>query len=82
MSLTYKNCLKLASEIGIKSVSFPNISTGRYKFPKEKAAQIAIKSVLEFLEKDSIIEQVFFVCFDEENYKTYVDTLSPNNGQW
>ena len=82
LSLTYKNCLKLASENGIKSVSFPNISTGRYKFPKEKAAQIAIKSVLEFLEKDSIIEQVFFVCFDEENYKTYVDTLSPNNGQW
>ena len=65
----YRNSLSLAVEHGLKTVAFPNISTGVYRFPKELAAQIAIIKVVEFLEQDTSLEQVIFVCFDEENYR-------------
>jgi O-acetyl-ADP-ribose deacetylase (regulator of RNase III) len=65
----YLNSLKLAEENGIRSIAFPNISTGIYRFPKQKAGEIAIKTVSEF--KSEIIEEVVFVCFDEENFEIY-----------
>lgn len=55
----YLNSLKLAEENEIRSIAFPNISTGIYRFPKKKAAEIAIKTVSEF--KSEIIEEVVFV---------------------
>ncbi|MBW8324028.1 MAG: O-acetyl-ADP-ribose deacetylase [Prolixibacteraceae bacterium] len=67
----YSNSLKLAVENGIETIAFPNISTGVYGFPKEKAAEIAIQTVTEFLSKTDQIRQVYFVCFDQENYKLY-----------
>ncbi|ESU22452.1 Appr-1-p processing enzyme family protein [Flavobacterium enshiense DK69] len=63
----YKNALKLAVENNCKSVAFPSISTGVYRFPKEEAAQIAVRTVSEFLSKHIEIEKVLFVCFDDEN---------------
>ncbi len=63
----YKNSLFLAKENNLKTIAFPNISTGIYRFPKELAAEIAIKAVQEH----PILEKVIFVCFDEENYKIY-----------
>lgn len=68
---TYRNSLKLALENGIKTIAFPNISTGVYGFPKDKAVEIAIKSVMNFLSENEQIRQVYFVCFDEENYELY-----------
>ncbi len=67
----YKNSLQLAVEHQVETIAFPNISTGVYHFPKDKAAQIAIETVLEFLEMNQGIKEVVFVCFDEENYKIY-----------
>ncbi|CAL2086916.1 2'-O-acetyl-ADP-ribose deacetylase, regulator of RNase III activity [Tenacibaculum sp. 190524A05c] len=67
----YKNSLELAKENNFKSIAFPNISTGIYKFPKELAAQIAIKTVKE----NTVLEKVIFVCFDDENYKIYKNYL-------
>ncbi len=67
----YLNSLKLASQHGIKSIAFPNISTGVYGFPKKKAADIAIGTVKEYLTLHPEIEEVIFVCFDEENYRIY-----------
>lgn len=67
----YKNCLNLAVKNNIKTIAFPNISTGIYRFPKQIAAEIAIHTVNLFLTKNSNIESVVFVCFDEENYKIY-----------
>lgn len=67
----YKNSLQLAVEHQAETIAFPNISTGVYHFPKEKAAQIAIETVLEFLEMNQGIKEVVFVCFEEENYKIY-----------
>jgi len=68
----YHNSLTLAVAHGLKTIAFPNISTGVYRFPKEKAAQIALHTVQKFAETDGDkIEEVIFVCFDEENYTLY-----------
>lgn len=72
----YKNSLKLAAEKNLKSVSFPNISTGVYHFPKEMAAGIAVEEVKKFKGKSGI-EKVVFVCFDDENYDLYKKALQP-----
>lgn len=63
----YKNSLQLALENNCKSVAFPGISTGVYRFPKDEAAHIAVKTVSEFLSEHNEIEKVIFVCFDDEN---------------
>ena len=67
----YKNSLDIALQNGIKSIAFPNISTGVYHFPKEKAAEIAIKTITEFLNINSEIEEVIFAIFDDENFSIY-----------
>ena len=72
----YRSSLKVALESGIKTIAFPNISTGIYGFPKNKAATIAISAVREFLKNNTAMEEVLFVCFDEENYKIYKSILN------
>lgn len=71
----YQNSLKLAKENGIKSIAFPAISTGIYGFPSDRAANIAVRTVKEFLEKDDSIDKVIFVCFDEKTYLNYKNIL-------
>jgi O-acetyl-ADP-ribose deacetylase (regulator of RNase III) len=71
----YHNSLKLASKNNLKSIAFPNISTGIYGFPKERAAEIAIHAVQDYLVEDEFIQNVTFVCFDEENYHIYSKLL-------
>jgi len=65
----YQNSLQLAVENGCKTVAFPNVSTGVYGYPKQEAAEIAMKTVSDFLSKHSEIEKVIFCCFDDENYQ-------------
>jgi len=72
----YRNSLQLAVENGVKSIAFPNISTGIYHFPKPEAAEIAIETVQRFIANDKSIEQVFFVCFDDENFTLYKMNLA------
>jgi len=71
----YENSLRLAVENNVKTIAFPNISTGIYHFPKDKAAAIAIQTVSAFLEKNESIAEVIFVCFDTENYERYKKLL-------
>jgi O-acetyl-ADP-ribose deacetylase (regulator of RNase III) len=71
----YRNSLKLAVENKVKTIAFPNISTGIYHFPKDKAAEIAIKTVKDFLSTHQQIDKVIFVCFDEDNYGIYEKLL-------
>lgn len=71
----YKNSINLLLEKGLQTIAFPNISTGIYKFPKKKAAEIAIKSVNSF-EKNEQLKLVLFVCFDKDNYTIYKELLS------
>ncbi|MFH1118716.1 MAG: O-acetyl-ADP-ribose deacetylase [Bacteroidota bacterium] len=67
----YHECLKLAVANKCKIVAFPNISTGIYGFPKQKAAAIAIKTVSEFLSMNQLPEKVIFACFDAVNLEIY-----------
>ena len=71
----YRNSLKLAVKNKIKSIAFPSISTGAYRFPVEKAIKIAVKEVKGFLNKDKTIEKVVFVCFDDFTYALYLEEL-------
>ncbi|RYZ28202.1 MAG: O-acetyl-ADP-ribose deacetylase [Chitinophagaceae bacterium] len=64
----YKNSLQLAVEHNCKTVAFPNISTGVYGYPKQKAAAIAVAAVNDFLQNSKELEKVIFVCFDQDNY--------------
>jgi O-acetyl-ADP-ribose deacetylase len=79
LASAYLSSLRLASENGIKSIAFPNISTGVYGFPKEQASKIAVSAVVDFLNNnETSVESVIFVCFDRENFELYkrlVDNL-------
>lgn len=68
----YRSCLKLAAENGLESVAFCCISTGEFHFPNERAAEIAVKTVEEFMQKESSVRKVIFNVFkdrDEEIYR-------------
>jgi O-acetyl-ADP-ribose deacetylase len=76
LASAYRNCMMLAHETGIRSIAFPNISTGVYGFPKGRAAEIAVREVRTFLEHDTEIRRLIFCCFDEENFKIYKSILN------
>jgi len=71
----YRNSLDLAVERDIKSIAFPNISTGVYGYPKDQAATVAIDACLSFLEKQDQLDKIVFCCFDDENYHLYLELL-------
>ena len=70
----YLNSMRLAEEHQLKSIAFPNISTGVYGYPRNDAAVIAIAAVKSH--KADSLEHVLFVCFDQENYDLYSRLLS------
>lgn len=72
----YITSLRLAVENGVKTIAFPNISTGVYGFPKERAAGIAVSVVKKFLSGNDLLETVIFVTFDEENVRIYQKLLN------
>lgn len=74
LAACYQNSLKLAEALDCKSIAFPNISTGVYGFPKDKAAEIAVREVRSYQAKT--LAKVVFVCFDEENYGLYEKELN------
>ncbi|KKW80280.1 O-acetyl-ADP-ribose deacetylase 1 [Acinetobacter sp. AG1] len=67
----YRNSFKLADHLGLKTITFPNISTGIYRFPKRLAAQIAFKVINDELKQSQSVQEVIFVCFDDENFNIY-----------
>ncbi|HKK76938.1 MAG TPA: O-acetyl-ADP-ribose deacetylase [Saprospiraceae bacterium] len=69
----YRNALRLAEANELRTIAFPNISTGVYGFPKRQAAGLAIAEVQDY--SSDLIDKVFFVCFDEENYQIYQKLL-------
>ena len=72
----YRNSLQLAAENGIKTIAFPSISTGVYGYPIEQASAIAVSEVKKFLETDSSIEKVIFVCFSDYDLEVYRGQLA------
>jgi O-acetyl-ADP-ribose deacetylase (regulator of RNase III) len=71
LSNCYTKSLQLAVDYQLKSIAFPNISTGVYGFPKERAAGIAIGTVKQFLEDSGASLEISFVVFDPENELLY-----------
>jgi O-acetyl-ADP-ribose deacetylase (regulator of RNase III) len=72
----YKNSLLLATKNNVRRIAFPNISTGIYHFPKQLAAEIAISEIKKSVAQDTVMEEVIFICFDDENYIIYKKLLA------
>ncbi|NIM20024.1 MAG: O-acetyl-ADP-ribose deacetylase [Candidatus Latescibacteria bacterium] len=71
----YRNSLALAKEEGIRTVAFPSISTGAYRFPIEKASDVALSTVIEFL-REHPLDEVRFVLFSPKDFETYNKVLN------
>lgn len=71
----YRECLKLAADQGVESIAFCCISTGVFRFPQQRAAEIAVATVKEFMKKDDNVKKVVFNVFKEEDLRIYKDLL-------
>jgi O-acetyl-ADP-ribose deacetylase (regulator of RNase III) len=71
----YRRSLEIAAAHGLRTIAFPCISTGVYRFPRERAAEIAVREVRTFLENHPSIEKVVFVCFLQEDFAIYQKLL-------
>ena len=76
----YLESLKLASKKGLKSLSFPAISTGAYGYPVSEAACIALKTTIDYLEEHADIERVRFVLFSKPAYDVFAEELKKLSG--
>lgn len=75
LAACYRNSLQLARENGLKTIAFPSVSTGVYRFPVKRAAGIALAVISKFLETDDVIEKVFMICFDKGTMEAYEDAF-------
>lgn len=75
LAACYRSCLMLAAKYDIRTIAFCCISTGVFHFPQQKAAEIAIRTVLSYLEENSQIEKVIFNVFKQEDYSIYEKLL-------
>ena len=75
LAACHRRSLEVAAELGCRSVAFPAISTGIYRFPVERAASIALGTTLAELEHHRQIERVAFVLFSDEHYRVFEQAL-------
>jgi len=75
LASAYRESLKLAAEKGLKSISFPAISTGVYGYPMESAARIALETAIDFAEQNNSLKEIDFLLYDDYSFKVYTDTL-------
>lgn len=74
----YRSCLELAAEHGLESVAFCCVSTGEFHFPNQEAAEIAVKTVAEFLWKSTSVKKVIFNVFQDNDERIYRRILGPD----
>ncbi len=67
----YKNCFILTEEYDIRTIAFPAISAGVYRFPIDRATQIAVKETKRYIKELTNLEKIIFVCFTDKVYNTY-----------
>ncbi len=70
----YQRSLELAEQYAIKTIAFPSISTGAYRFPVKRASLIAIGQIKKFLAQNKTIEKIIIVCFGKEVYECYINS--------
>ena len=75
LASAYRNSLRVADEHGLKSISFPSLSTGVYGYPMDQAARIALKTVVDYLKGGTILEQVIFVLYGSSAFSAYEEAL-------
>ncbi|NDW19361.1 O-acetyl-ADP-ribose deacetylase [Dysgonomonas sp. 216] len=79
LAACYTNSLRIANELEVSSIAFPNISTGIYHYPKKEAALVAYEAVKNFMENENkVVNKVVFICFDDANYICYKDLILGN----
>ena len=76
LASAYGESLKLAAESGLSSISFPSISTGAYGYPVAKAAEVALASVIAFIQDVTSLREVTFVLFDPNTHTSYCEALN------
>lgn len=78
----YINSLNLAKENKIRQIAFPCISTGEFRFPKEEACKIAIKTIKEYLKENTkYFDKIVFNVFTDEDYSIYLKNLGDEYGR-
>lgn len=75
----YRNSLSLTEQYPIGTIAFPGISTGAYGFPLERATKIAIAETQQYLEQNSSLDKVVFVCFNQAAEQCYRNLLNLNS---
>ncbi len=78
---TYRNSLEIAIEKGIKSISFPSISTGAYGYPIKEASKIALCTIIDFIKANKELDIIRFVLFSESDLKVYEESLGKVKGE-
>ncbi len=78
LAACYRSCLELAAEKGLSSVAFCCISTGEFHFPNREAAEIAVKTVIDFLQAPTSIQRVIFNVFKDMDAQIYRNLLGTN----
>lgn len=76
LSQCYINALQIAEEKQLGSIAFPNISTGVYQYPKQAAAEIAVKVCSEKLQQMNHVQKIIFCCFSQGDYEIYLKQLA------
>ena len=76
LDAAYRSCLRLAEELGARTVGFPAISMGIYGYPAEDGARVAVNAVADHLHGDTEIELVRFVLFSDETYGHFADAVA------
>jgi O-acetyl-ADP-ribose deacetylase len=76
----YRSCLRLADELGARSVGFPAISMGIYGYPADEGALVAVRTVAEHLRGETAVELVRFVLFSDETYGHFAEALEAMTG--
>jgi O-acetyl-ADP-ribose deacetylase (regulator of RNase III) len=67
----YRRSMEIAGDLKLVSIAFPSISTGVYGYPVEQAAEIAVRTVRQFIENDHSLQQVIFCCFSQSDLMIY-----------
>ena len=75
----YQSCLDLAEQYGIKSIVFPSLSTGVYGYPLDEAAPIALRTIIQHIQKPTSLQQVTLVLFGNESFQAFEKALKDIN---
>ena len=76
LTSAYQSCLNFAEQYQVKSIAFPSLSTGIYGYPLELAAPIALRTIIEHIQKPTSLQQVLMVLFGESAYKVHEQALN------